>query len=84
MGVLVWILIGLFAGVLARMIVRPGRRLGCIGTTAIGLAGSLVGGTVANVVAGDGLDLAASGIVGSTLGTILILGLARVRNSKPG
>jgi uncharacterized membrane protein YeaQ/YmgE (transglycosylase-associated protein family) len=47
---------------------------------AVGLAGSLVGGTLANVLAGDGFDLAASGIIGSILGAVLILALARLRN----
>ncbi len=84
-GVLAWIAIGLIAGLVARMVVRPGRHLGCLGTIAVGLAGSLVGGTVANVLAGDGLDVAASGIVGSILGAVLILALARLRNppSRP-
>ncbi|MDG2111003.1 MAG: GlsB/YeaQ/YmgE family stress response membrane protein, partial [Actinomycetota bacterium] len=72
---------GLIAGLVARAIVRPGRRLGCLGTTAVGLAGSLVGGTLANVLAGDGLDVAASGVVGSIFGAVLILALARMRNS---
>ena len=83
MGVLAWIVVGLVAGSLARVIVRPGRHLGCMGTVAVGLAGSLVGGTLANVVAGDGLDVAASGIIGSLLGTVLILSLARLKDRSP-
>lgn len=78
MGLIAWIVIGLVAGVVARIVVRPGRKLGCLGTTAVGLAGSLVGGTIGNVLTGDGLDIAASGIVGSILGTVLILALTRL------
>ncbi len=80
MGLFAWVAVGLIAGLIARAVVRPGRSLGCLGTIAVGLAGSLVGGTLANVITGDGLDLAASGIIGSILGTILILALARLRN----
>ncbi len=80
MGVLAWIAVGFIAGVVARIVVRPGRPLGCLGTIAVGLAGSLVGGTVANVLAGDGFDIAASGIIGSIFGAVLILALARLRN----
>lgn len=81
MGLIAWIFVGLVAGVVARMIVRPGKRLGCLGTTAIGLAGSLVGGTLANVLAGDGLDVAVSGVLGSIFGAVLILALARAQSS---
>jgi uncharacterized membrane protein YeaQ/YmgE (transglycosylase-associated protein family) len=44
MGILSWILFGLVAGALARMIV-PGRQAsGCISTLAVGIAGALIGG----------------------------------------
>ncbi len=80
MGLFAWIAIGFFAGLIGRIVVRPGRQLGCLGTIAVGLAGSLVGGTIGNVLSGDGLDVAASGIVGSILGAVLILAIARLRN----
>ncbi len=44
MGFFSWILFGLIAGAVARMIV-PGRQAsGCLATLAIGLAGALIGG----------------------------------------
>lgn len=73
---------GLVAGLIARVVVRPGRNLGCLGTIAVGLAGSLVGGTVANMLTGDGMDIAPSGLVGSALGAILILSLTRLQNTS--
>lgn len=86
MGVLAWILIGLVAGLVGRAIVRPHRRLGCLGTIAVGLAGSLVGGTLGNVLSGDGADIAAAGLVGSILGAVLLLALTRLGagGSSPG
>ena len=39
---------------------------------ASGLLGSLVGGLLVSLLAGDGLDLAVSGIIGSLVGAILI------------
>ncbi len=56
MGVVSWILLGLFAGTIARALI-PGRTEpgGCIGTTAVGVLGALVGGWLATQLGiGDG------------------------------
>jgi uncharacterized membrane protein YeaQ/YmgE (transglycosylase-associated protein family) len=47
-GFLAWIILGLFAGTIAQALV-PGRSepRGCIGSTAIGIFGALVGGYLA-------------------------------------
>jgi uncharacterized membrane protein YeaQ/YmgE (transglycosylase-associated protein family) len=46
-----WIVLGLLVGVIARAIV-PGRTepSGCIGTTAIGILGALIGGLIASAL----------------------------------
>ena len=48
MGFFGWIVLGLFAGTIARALV-PGRSgpTGCIGTTAVGVLGALLGGWLA-------------------------------------
>lgn len=48
MGFLAWILLGLFAGTIAQAVV-PGRAepRGCVGSTAIGILGALIGGYLA-------------------------------------
>lgn len=48
MGFFGWILLGLFAGSIAQALV-PGRSepSGCVGTTAVGILGALVGGWLA-------------------------------------
>ncbi|HEX2129853.1 MAG TPA: GlsB/YeaQ/YmgE family stress response membrane protein [Solirubrobacterales bacterium] len=48
MGWLGWILLGLFAGTIAKALI-PGRTEpgGCVGTTAVGVLGALVGGWLA-------------------------------------
>jgi uncharacterized membrane protein YeaQ/YmgE (transglycosylase-associated protein family) len=50
-GILGWILLGLFAGTIARAII-PGRTEpgGCIGTTAVGILGALIGGFIATAL----------------------------------
>jgi uncharacterized membrane protein YeaQ/YmgE (transglycosylase-associated protein family) len=51
MGVIAWILLGLFAGAIARALI-PGRTEpgGCIGTTAVGILGALLGGFIASAL----------------------------------
>jgi uncharacterized membrane protein YeaQ/YmgE (transglycosylase-associated protein family) len=51
MGIIAWILLGLFAGAIARALV-PGRTEpgGCIGTTAVGILGALLGGFIASAL----------------------------------
>jgi uncharacterized membrane protein YeaQ/YmgE (transglycosylase-associated protein family) len=51
MRILGWILLGLFVGAIARALV-PGRTEpgGCIGTTAVGILGALIGGFIASAL----------------------------------
>jgi uncharacterized membrane protein YeaQ/YmgE (transglycosylase-associated protein family) len=52
-AILSWLLFGLLAGAVARVVV-PGRQaLGCLGTIAVGMVGALIGGLIGEVVLGD-------------------------------
>ena len=78
MGIIGWLLLGLIAGALARLLV-PGRDpMGWIGTIVLGLAGSLVGGLLADLI----FDDEAVGLIGSVIGAVVVLMLynAVVRN----
>ena len=56
MGILSWILFGLIAGAVARMIV-PGRQAsGCIATLAVGIAGALIGGFLGGLLLGQDVE----------------------------
>ena len=69
MGILGWILFGLIVGALARLLV-PGRHpIGCLGTILLGIAGSFVGGFLADVL----FDDEAIGLVGATIGAVIVL-----------
>lgn len=69
MGIIGWLLFGLVAGALARLLV-PGRDpMGWIGTIILGLVGSVVGGFLAEVV----FDDQAIGLFGSVVGAIIVL-----------
>jgi uncharacterized membrane protein YeaQ/YmgE (transglycosylase-associated protein family) len=57
MGLIAWILLGLIAGALARLVVPGRQRIGCITTMAVGIAGALLGGFVAEAVFDEDVDL---------------------------
>ena len=73
MGILGWIVIGLIAGAVARWIMPGPDPMGWLGTIVLGVVGSLVGGTILNVLFGGGLELTAAGILGSILGALIVL-----------
>jgi uncharacterized membrane protein YeaQ/YmgE (transglycosylase-associated protein family) len=81
MGILGWILLGLFAGAIARAL-TPGRPEphGCIGTTAIGILGALIGGAIATALdigkIDDFFDLGTWLIaIGGSVLLLLVLGM---------
>lgn len=74
MSILIFIVLGLIAGLLARAIM-PGRQsMGLVATTLLGMAGSLIGGFVASLFTHESvLDFNTSGIIGSVIGALLLL-----------
>jgi uncharacterized membrane protein YeaQ/YmgE (transglycosylase-associated protein family) len=50
MGILGWILLGLFAGAIAKLIVPGDDPGGIIVTTLIGIAGAIIGGLIASAL----------------------------------
>jgi uncharacterized membrane protein YeaQ/YmgE (transglycosylase-associated protein family) len=73
MGIIGWIIIGLIAGAIARWIMPGPDPMGWLGTIVLGIVGSLVGGTILNLLFGGGLELSAAGILGSIAGALLVL-----------
>jgi uncharacterized membrane protein YeaQ/YmgE (transglycosylase-associated protein family) len=84
MGVFSWVLFGLLAGAVARLIVPGAQRIGCLATIAVGILGALVGGLIGEVVVDDeiefGFDLVPFllAVVGS-VGLLLLLEAIRSR-----
>jgi uncharacterized membrane protein YeaQ/YmgE (transglycosylase-associated protein family) len=71
--IIVW---GMAAGWIAQLIMGEetnwGQALG------VGIAGSLIGGLLASLIAGDGLELRFSGIIGSIIGAVVLLAILRL------
>jgi uncharacterized membrane protein YeaQ/YmgE (transglycosylase-associated protein family) len=77
---------GALVGAAAQLIVGRMGRLGTIdwGVAIIsGIAGSFVGGLLISLIAGDGLRIRPSGIIGSILGAVIVTaGIAWQRGRK--
>jgi uncharacterized membrane protein YeaQ/YmgE (transglycosylase-associated protein family) len=67
------LLFGLVVGAAAQWVLgRDGRGIDWGMALIAGLAGSLVGGLLASLIAGDGLDFRPSGLIGSFIGAVII------------
>lgn len=77
-----WLIIGLIAGALARLIM-PGRDpMGIIATMILGIVGSIVGGLVSWAIWGADTGFQAGGLLLSILGAILVLWIWRMIKSR--
>jgi len=72
-GLIVFLVIGLIAGFIARALVPGPDQMGWVGTMILGIIGSFVGGTLAALLFGGTLDISAAGLVGSIVGSIIVL-----------
>lgn len=89
LGFFWWLIIGLFAGLLARMLLPGKQSMGLLLTMVLGLVGSILGGLVSSAIFGtDPRDpgFHAGGLIMSTVGAMIVLGLwvAYNRRRLPG
>lgn len=73
MGIIAFIILGIVAGYLGRLLMPGRQKMGFVATALLGMAGSVVGGTLASLLFGDGLELTAAGIIGSVVGVLIVL-----------
>ncbi len=72
-----FIVAGLVIGLLARLLLPGRQRIGLLWTLVLGVVGSVVGGTVANLVgAGDVMELNVFGFIVAVLAAVALLGVA--------
>jgi uncharacterized membrane protein YeaQ/YmgE (transglycosylase-associated protein family) len=78
-GIVIWIIIGLIAGILAKVLIPGPDPGGILLTTLIGMAGALVGGTILRLFGGTGYTgFNIWSIVVSTLGAVVLLVIFRL------
>jgi uncharacterized membrane protein YeaQ/YmgE (transglycosylase-associated protein family) len=70
MAIIGFLVIGLLAGALARLLVPGPDPMGLLGTLVLGLAGGLLGGFLAKALFNDNDGV---GLVGSVIGAVILL-----------
>ena len=79
MGIIAWILVGLIAGALAKLIMPGDDPGGIIVTILLGIVGAFVGGFVVNLLGGAGVSgFNLWSIVVATIGAIILLAVYRM------
>jgi len=80
MAILTWILVGLIAGVLAKIAMPGPDPGGIILTVVIGIVGAFIGGFVVNQLTGrpNVMEFSLSSILVATLGSIILLVVYRL------
>ena len=74
MGILSWIVLGLLAGMIARLIMPGRQRGGCLLTTILGIIGALVGGFIGRQLGYGGIEEFSLASLGwAILGSLLVL-----------
>lgn len=74
MGFILFIIIGLIAGLIARAVVPGKDDLGILGTLILGAVGSLIGGFLGSLIQDGPADFfTTSGLLGSIIGAIIAL-----------
>lgn len=78
-----FLIAGLIIGALARL-VKPGQQnLGIVATLLLGLAGSVIGGVIANLLGtGSIFELNAIGFVVAVIASVLLIGVAEALAGK--
>ncbi|OJY31577.1 MAG: hypothetical protein BGO98_16250 [Myxococcales bacterium 68-20] len=85
MSILLFILFGLIVGFLARAIMPGKQSMGFIATALLGIAGSFLGGFVANAIDHQPiLHLRSAGIIGSVIGALCVLALVTWAGRRRG
>ncbi len=81
-GLIVFLIVGLIAGFIARALVPGPDPMGWVGTMILGIIGSFVGGSLGALLFGGTLDLNAAGLIGSIIGSIIVLLIWRAMSGQ--
>jgi uncharacterized membrane protein YeaQ/YmgE (transglycosylase-associated protein family) len=74
-NIIVLVVVGLIAGFVARAVIPGKQAMGIGATILLGIVGSLVGNLLASLIFHGNFDIGTSGIIGSIVGAIIVLGI---------
>ena len=83
-GILGWVVIGLLAGGLAKLLMPGKDPGGCIVTILLGIAGALLAGFLGRAVGWYGPNDAGAGFVAAVIGAVVLLLIYRLVVSRRG
>ena len=83
MGLLSFIFVGLVAGALARLFTPGTGGMSILATIGIGMGGSLIGGTLASLLSGEGFAIGPAGIFGAFIGSLILFFVLRRSGRRP-
>lgn len=78
-----FIVAGLVIGILARIIIPGDQNLGVVGTILVGLAGSVIGGLIANALGtGDIFELNVIGFIAAVISAVVLIGIVTAASGR--
>ena len=75
--ILTFVVIGIAAGWVAEKVVYPEWKIDWLEAFLVGIVGAFVGGTLGNLITGEGFSISYSGIVGAIIGAIIVLAILK-------
>jgi uncharacterized membrane protein YeaQ/YmgE (transglycosylase-associated protein family) len=76
MGIIGFLVFGLIVGLVARLLLPGRQKIGLLWTLALGVAGSLIGGTIANAIgSGDIWELNVIGSIAAVASSVVLLAI---------
>jgi uncharacterized membrane protein YeaQ/YmgE (transglycosylase-associated protein family) len=84
MGIIVFLIVGLIAGFIARALVPGPDPMGWVGTMVLGIVGSFVGGVLLSLVTTGTFELTSTNLIGSVVGAIVVLLIWRAMGGRRG
>ncbi len=85
MGPLGWVVVGFVAGAIARPVTGGGWRLGCVGTTVVGVLGGLLGGALFNLAGDNGIGkFGLRSMFVAFIGAVILLALVGIFGGRRG
>ncbi|GAC1410478.1 MAG: GlsB/YeaQ/YmgE family stress response membrane protein [Actinomycetota bacterium] len=82
MHIIVWLVMGFVAGLIARALMPGDDHMGIVGTTILGLVGSLVGGFLGNMLVHGRRGFTMAGLIGSLLGAFSVLAIVHLAGRR--